>query len=133
MKVPYNRFGGVCAILLGIGSLLYAVFFLVLGKQAGDLGKTGSWIILAFNGLLATAAYVALYERTSQAGDGFSLWGLLLGFAQGLLKLLVVLLAASAPAPAPSLLQFRQRAQGLQPTQDHACAVCSGYRAILRT
>jgi hypothetical protein len=83
LKVPYNRFGGVCAILLGIGSLLYAVFFLVLGKQAGDFGKTGSWIILAFNGLLATAAYVALYERTGDADPGFTLWGLFLGFAQG--------------------------------------------------
>jgi hypothetical protein len=82
--MSYNRFGGVCGILLGVGSLLYAVFFLVLGRQAGDFGKTGSWVILAVNGLLATAAYVALYERTSQAGDGFSLWGLLLGFAQGL-------------------------------------------------
>ena len=84
MKVPYNRFGGVCAILLGIGSLLYAVFFLVLGRQAGDFGKTGSWVILAVNGLLATAAYAALYERSADADPGFTLWGLLLGFAQGL-------------------------------------------------
>lgn len=84
MNVPYYRFGGVCAILQGIGSLLYAVFFLVLGHQAGDFGKTGSWIILAVNGLLATASYVALYERTADAEPGFTLWGLLLGFAQGL-------------------------------------------------
>jgi hypothetical protein len=81
--VSYSRFGGVCAILLGIGSLLYAVFFLILGRQAGDFGKTGSWIILAVNGLLATAVYVALYERTGEAEPGFPLWGLLLGFAQG--------------------------------------------------
>jgi hypothetical protein len=83
LNAPYNRFGGVCAILLGIGSLLYAVFFLVLGRQAGDFGKTGSWIILAVNGLLATATYVALYERTGDSEPGFPLWGLLLGFAQG--------------------------------------------------
>jgi hypothetical protein len=84
LDVSYNRFGGVCAVLLGAGSFLYAVFFLILGRQAGDFGKTGSWVILAVNGLLATAAYVALYERTRDAGREFSLWGLLLGFAQGL-------------------------------------------------
>jgi hypothetical protein len=83
LQAGYERFGGICAILLGIGSLLYAIFFLVIGRQAGDFGKTGSWVILAVNGLLATAAYVALYERTSSAESGFPLWGLLLGYAQG--------------------------------------------------
>lgn len=83
MNLRYERFGGVCAVLLGVGSLLYAIFFLVIGRQAGDFGKSGSWIILALNGLLATAAYVALYERTSRAEPGFPLWGLLLGFGQG--------------------------------------------------
>jgi hypothetical protein len=84
MDEQFQKFGGASAILTGIGALVYAVFFLIIGKQAGDVGKLGSWVILAVNGLFTLAAYVALYQRTRTASAGLSLWGLLLGFAQGL-------------------------------------------------
>lgn len=82
MNDSFNRLTGVFAILLGIGSIVYAVLFLIVGKEQGDFGKTGSWIVLAINGLFASAAYVALYLRTRRAAEGFALWGLLLGLAQ---------------------------------------------------
>lgn len=82
MNDTFNRFAGICALILGIGSILYAVLFLIVGKEQGDFGKTGSWIVLAINGLLASAAYVGLYLKTRRAAEGFALWGLLLGLAQ---------------------------------------------------
>jgi hypothetical protein len=78
----FGRFAGACAILAGAGSLIYAVFFFIIGRQAGDFGKSASWIVLALNGLFVSAAYVGLHQRLRGVSPGLALWGLLLGLVQ---------------------------------------------------
>ena len=69
----YNRFGGLCALLAGIGALLYAVAFVVLQRQ-----ELYSCLLVA-NGLLGTAALIALHERVKATSAGFARLGMLLG------------------------------------------------------
>jgi hypothetical protein len=79
MKDTFGKFGGLSAIVVGVLSILYAIFFLVIARQAEFLGTYGSWLILAVSGIFSSAAYVALYQRVRAAGEGFALWALLLG------------------------------------------------------
>jgi hypothetical protein len=79
MKDTFGRFGGLSAILVGVLSLLYALFFLVIARRAELAGAFGSWVILAASGLFSSAAYVALYGRVRAASEGAALWVLLLG------------------------------------------------------
>jgi hypothetical protein len=79
MKDTFFRFGAVSAIVVGVLSVLYAIFYLVIARQAEFLGLYGSWLILAASGLFSSAAYVALYQRLRPGGEGFALWALLLG------------------------------------------------------
>jgi hypothetical protein len=81
MDNSFRRFGGISAILVGLLSLAYALFYLVIARQSEALGIVGSWVILAVSGLFSSAAYVALYERLRPASEGFALWALLLGVA----------------------------------------------------
>ena len=80
MGKEFNRFGGMCAVIVGLLSILYAVFYLVIARQSEFIGSLGSWVILATSGIFSSAAYVALYWRISgQSENGFTLWALLLG------------------------------------------------------
>jgi hypothetical protein len=80
MNTVWNRWGGVSAIVVGLLSLLYAIFFLVIARQAEFVGAFGSWVILAASGIFSSAAYVALYQRLKDSGEnGFILWALLMG------------------------------------------------------
>jgi hypothetical protein len=79
MNGSFGRFGGNSAIIVGILSLLYAVFYLVIARQAAYIGSLGSWLILAASGVFSSAAFVALYQRVHSADEGYSLWALLLG------------------------------------------------------
>jgi hypothetical protein len=79
MNRSFTRFGGLSAIIVGILSLLYAVFYLVITRQSEMAGALGSWIILAASGIFSSAALVALYERLRPSSEGFALWGLALG------------------------------------------------------
>lgn len=81
MNDSFGRFGGISAILVGVLSILYAIFFLVIARQAQYVGALGSWIILAASGIFSSAAYVALYQRLRGTAEGFALWALLLGVA----------------------------------------------------
>jgi uncharacterized membrane protein HdeD (DUF308 family) len=83
MDSSYRRFGGISAILVGLLSVAYAVFYLVIARQAPFTGLLGSWLILAASGLFSSAAYVALYSRLRLAGEEFALWALLLGTLAG--------------------------------------------------
>lgn len=74
-----NKFGGYSAILVGALSILYAIFYLVIARQAEYLGILGSWFILALSGIFTSAAYVGLYRRVSSSNEGYALWALLLG------------------------------------------------------
>jgi hypothetical protein len=79
MKDPFNRFGGLSAILVGVLSILYAIFFFVITRQAEYLGTVGGWVILALSGIFSSAAYVALFLRLRPVSEGAALWGLVLG------------------------------------------------------
>ena len=80
MDKEFNRFGGLCAVIVGVLSILYAVFYLVIARQTEFIGTLGSWMILAASGIFSSAAYVALYRRINGQGEnGFALWALLLG------------------------------------------------------
>jgi len=81
MKDTFGKFGGLSAILVGVLSIIYAIFYLLIARQAEFLGIYGSWLILAVSGIFSSAAYVALYQRVRAAGEGFALWALLLGVA----------------------------------------------------
>jgi hypothetical protein len=88
MKDNFSKFSGYAAIVTGILSILYAIFFLVIARQAEFIGLFGSWVILALSGIFTSAAYVGLYGRMKSASEGFALWGLLLGVASSFATLM---------------------------------------------
>jgi len=68
----FERVAGLCALLAGSGSLLYAVAFLVLQN-------TGlSALVLLLVGLLSATALVAVYLRLRETDAAFALWAFLL-------------------------------------------------------
>lgn len=70
---PFERFAGICAILVGIAGLLYAISFVVLKNNAL------SALFLMLGGLLSTAVLTAVYQRIRAVNESASLWMLLLG------------------------------------------------------
>lgn len=81
MKDPFTRFAGLAALLAGVFSILYAIFFLVVAPRFEYAGTLIAWLILAAGGALGGAVYVALYQRTRHISEGFALWGMLIGSA----------------------------------------------------
>lgn len=79
MNDSFERFGGYAAILTGVLSIVYAVFFLIISRSSEYTGILGSWIILAFSGLFSSAAILALYRLLRTREDGFSQYAMLLG------------------------------------------------------
>jgi hypothetical protein len=82
--VSFERVGGVCAVLAGLGGLVYAISFVVIARSNPALGGLLSALFLALNGLLTTAARAALYGRVRQAGETAALWAFLVGSAGAL-------------------------------------------------
>src|SRR2546427_4638800 len=77
-SLAFERFAGVCALIVGIGGLLYAISFIILkGALLSDL-------FLMLGGLFSTAVLVALYARLRETDAAFALWGLLLSIAAAL-------------------------------------------------
>lgn len=77
----FDRFGGRCAILLGIGGLIYAILFAFV-VAGSPTWVTGLWLtFLLAGGLLTTVVTVALYQRLRETDEGVALLALLLGFA----------------------------------------------------
>lgn len=79
MQDSFERFGSVSAILTGVLSIFYAVFFLFISRANEFVGILGSWIILGGTAFFAAAAYVALYQRLKEREAGFALYTLLFG------------------------------------------------------
>jgi hypothetical protein len=73
--MTFDRFAGVCAIVAGLSSVLYAVFFLLV---KGPLNTYLPPVFLALGGFLAFAPLVAVYQRVRREDEGFALWALLL-------------------------------------------------------
>jgi hypothetical protein len=82
----YERFAGLCAVLAGVGSLLYAITFiiLVIGERAPELGMLLSSLFLTLIGLFSTIVLVAIYNRLRETDATFALLALLLGIAGAL-------------------------------------------------
>lgn len=71
-STSFDRFAGLCAILTGIASFLYAVSFIILHN-----GLLSS-LFLMLVGLFYTPALAVLYSRLRQASTAFPLWAFLL-------------------------------------------------------
>lgn len=71
----FDRFAGVCAVLAGLGGLLYGVSFVILKNAAL------SSLFLLLGGLLATFLFTALYNRLRTVSAAFALWAFLLAIA----------------------------------------------------
>jgi hypothetical protein len=69
----FGQFGGACAILAALASLLYAIAFIILGND------TLSALSLLLVGLLASAVFIAVYERLRATDASFALWATILG------------------------------------------------------
>jgi hypothetical protein len=82
----YESFAGPCAVLVGIGSFLYAIAFiiLVIGERAPELGMLLSSLFLTLIGLFSTAVLVAVYDRLRETDATFALLALLFGIAGAL-------------------------------------------------
>jgi hypothetical protein len=71
-SAAFDRFAGLCAVLAGFGSLLYAVSFVIL--KSGAL----SALFLLLGGLLTTVLFASLYSRLRAVSAPFALWAFLL-------------------------------------------------------
>jgi hypothetical protein len=80
----FDRFGGICAILAGIGGLLYAIAFVFVSRSSPALGGLLSALFLTLNGLLASSVLVTLYQHLRAANATAALWALVLGSAGAL-------------------------------------------------
>lgn len=82
----YESFAGLCAVLVGIGSFLYAIAFiiLVIGERAPELGMLLSSLFLTLIGLFSTTVLVAVYDRLRETDATFALLALLFGIAGAL-------------------------------------------------
>src|SRR5438105_2712618 len=77
-SLAFERFASICALIVGLGDLLYAISFIILkGALLSDL-------FLMLGGLFSTAVLVALYARLRETDATFALWGLLLSIAGAL-------------------------------------------------
>lgn len=74
----FDRLAGYCALLAGIGGLLYSVAFVLVARAAPTLGAGLSWTILMIGGLLSAVVMVALYERLREVDRSLALLALLL-------------------------------------------------------
>lgn len=71
-SATFDRFAGLCAVLSGLGGLLYGVSFVILKNVAL------SALFLLLGGLLATFLFTALYSRLRAVSASFALWAFLL-------------------------------------------------------
>jgi hypothetical protein len=75
----FERFGGLCAFLAGIGGLGYSISFVIINKSAPDVSTVLSPMFLLIGGLLSSAVLLALYQRLRETEATFALLAALLG------------------------------------------------------
>jgi hypothetical protein len=77
---PFERFAGACAIVVGIGALVYASVFALIVSGEPPTWIVGLWFfLLMMGGLLSVPVMVALYHRLRATDAGFAMLALLLG------------------------------------------------------
>jgi hypothetical protein len=81
---PFERFGGLCAFIAGLGGLGYSISFVIISKSAPDVSNVLSPLFLMIGGLLGTAVMLALYQRLRETEATFALWAALLGVVAAL-------------------------------------------------
>ncbi len=81
---PFERFGGLCAFIAGLGGLGYSISFVIISKSAPDVSDVLSPLFLLIGGLLGSAVMLALYQRLRETEATFALWAALLGVAAAL-------------------------------------------------
>lgn len=77
----FERFAGVCALIIGVGGIGYSIAFLVLLNRQSRAAVYAESLFLLLGGLLTTAVAVALYGRLRQVDPSFALWAALLAVA----------------------------------------------------
>lgn len=82
--LSFDKFAGLCAILAGIASFLYALAFILIAPRAPAVGGLLSALLLLLNGLLITAPLTAVYQRLRETDALFALWALILGLSGAL-------------------------------------------------
>lgn len=75
----YERFAAVCAFVVAISGLAYAIAFIAVRRGAGSPAAAASAVLLLVGGLLSTAVLVAVYERLRPAAGPFATLALVLG------------------------------------------------------
>ena len=81
---PFERFGGLCAFIAGVGGLCYSISFVIISKSAPVVSNVLSPLFLLIGGLLSTAVMLALYQRLRETDATFALWAALLGVVAAL-------------------------------------------------
>src|SRR5581483_7297279 len=71
--IPFERFAGLCAIIAGVGSLLYSISFILLRNASL------SAFFLLLGGFLSLTVFVAVSQRFLQTHAAFARWAFLLG------------------------------------------------------
>ncbi len=80
--MSFERFAGLCGLLLAIGALVYSVLFITIVEGNED---TESWFAVLLGGALFTIpVMIAVYGRLRQADEGFALLGLVFGLGAAL-------------------------------------------------
>jgi hypothetical protein len=75
----FERFGGLCAIVVGVSGIAFAAAFLVFLRNEDEAADAITNALLVVGGILSTAVFLALYDRLRETDAMFALWGLILG------------------------------------------------------
>jgi hypothetical protein len=75
----FDRFAGPAALGVAAGGLAYSIAFTVSLENDARFWLYVQALALLVGGVLASAVFVALYERLRAVGPGFALWALVLG------------------------------------------------------
>jgi hypothetical protein len=80
----YERFAGVCALLVAAVGVLYSLTFVIVVADEPKWAQVANAVFLLSGGLLALTVLIAVYGRLRDAEPAFALLALVLGLAGGL-------------------------------------------------
>ncbi len=102
MSRQFERFAGVCALLVAVGTVLYGITFAINVKYGDKWAATSSAVLLMVGGVIGLAVVLALFARLERVDRGFAGLGLVFGIvsAAGSIVHGAFDLAAAAHPPA---------------------------------